>query len=135
MKTYDKLTRNEFKVIGMDVEPVFKFSANYLDAFDNIRKLYENDVCLALANDSGIPPLTPSMINLELGMFDLLMNAGAEKTKFNGADALKISTINSAISMGLDDEFGSIEVGKTADLVILAGDPLGACCKSSYKWL
>jgi cytosine/adenosine deaminase-related metal-dependent hydrolase len=32
--------------------------------------------------------------------------------------------INSARSLGLEEEFGSIESGKTADLMILDGDPL-----------
>jgi imidazolonepropionase-like amidohydrolase len=124
LKTYEKLTRNEFKVVGMDMAPTFKFSANYLDAFDNIRKLYESDVCLALANDSGIPPLTPAMIRLELDMFELLLNMESGEKRFGGADALKISTLNSARSMGLEDEFGSIQTGKIADLAVVEGDPL-----------
>jgi imidazolonepropionase-like amidohydrolase len=48
----------------------------------------------------------------------------SERQPFSGADAVQIATINSARSMGLEAEFGSIESGKTADLVILDGDPL-----------
>jgi imidazolonepropionase-like amidohydrolase len=35
-----------------------------------------------------------------------------------------VATINSAVSMGLESDFGSIEPEKTADLAILNGDPL-----------
>lgn len=39
-------------------------------------------------------------------------------------DALAAITLNPARIFGLDDRFGSIEVGKEADLVIWSGDPL-----------
>jgi len=39
-------------------------------------------------------------------------------------DALAAITINPARIFGLDDRFGSIEVGKEADLVVWSGDPL-----------
>jgi imidazolonepropionase-like amidohydrolase len=40
------------------------------------------------------------------------------------ADAIRIGTINGAQAMGIDDQHGSIEVGKAADLLIVNGDPL-----------
>ena len=40
------------------------------------------------------------------------------------ADVFRIATLNSARAMGLDDELGSIEDGKLADLVIVRGNPL-----------
>ena len=40
------------------------------------------------------------------------------------ADVFRIATLNSARAMGLDDELGSIEEGKIADLVIVRGNPL-----------
>lgn len=39
-------------------------------------------------------------------------------------DAIKAMTINPAITLGIDDKVGSIEVGKDADIVIWDGDPL-----------
>lgn len=41
------------------------------------------------------------------------------------AAALRAATINGARAMGLGDRLGSVEVGKWADLVVVAGDPLG----------
>ncbi len=38
--------------------------------------------------------------------------------------ALEAITINPAKMLGIDDQLGSIEVGKTANLVVLSGDPL-----------
>lgn len=39
-------------------------------------------------------------------------------------DAIKAMTINPAITLGIDDKVGSIEIGKDADIVIWDGDPL-----------
>ncbi len=40
-------------------------------------------------------------------------------------EALKTATISSAQSLGMDKDIGSLEVGKLADLVVLANDPTG----------
>ena len=39
-------------------------------------------------------------------------------------DAIKMATINSAELLGIDDQLGSIEVGKLADIIAVKGDPL-----------
>ena len=39
-------------------------------------------------------------------------------------EALQMATINSATLLDLQDELGSIEPGKLADLIVLSGDPL-----------
>jgi len=43
---------------------------------------------------------------------------------FTAADILRTATIQSARSMGVETQFGSIQPGKIADLVVLEGDPL-----------
>ena len=69
-------------------------------------------------------PCTPAMVDIELLMFDHVLKGKPDGKQLSGAEAVKIATINSARSLGLEEEFGSIETGKTADLVILDGDPL-----------
>ena len=39
-------------------------------------------------------------------------------------DAIKIATLNSAKYIGVDNDLGSIEVGKIADMVILNKNPV-----------
>ncbi|MGI9204243.1 MAG: amidohydrolase family protein, partial [Woeseiaceae bacterium] len=50
---------------------------------------------------------------------ELLVRAG-----FSTIDAIRAATINPAIFLGQENEFGSIESGKVADLVLLDADPL-----------
>jgi imidazolonepropionase-like amidohydrolase len=49
---------------------------------------------------------------------ELLVEAG-----FSPVEAIKIATLNGAVYLGRDGQIGSIAVGKTADLVVMKGDP------------
>src|SRR6202000_3188940 len=48
---------------------------------------------------------------------ELLTQAG-----FSPIEAIRIATYNGAKALGLESRIGSIEVGKAADLVVIAGD-------------
>ncbi len=49
---------------------------------------------------------------------ELLVEAG-----FSPTEAIKVSTLNGAMYLGRDKTIGSVEVGKNADLFMVAGDP------------
>lgn len=42
---------------------------------------------------------------------------------FTPLQAIKIATLNGATALGLDKTIGSIEAGKSADILIIDGDP------------
>jgi imidazolonepropionase-like amidohydrolase len=45
---------------------------------------------------------------------------------FTPLEAIRVATLNGAISLGRDRTIGSIAVGKQADLMLVAGDPSAA---------
>ena len=51
--------------------------------------------------------------------YELLVEAG-----FTPVQVVQIMTLNGAKILGVDDELGSIAVGKLADLVVIRGDPI-----------
>jgi imidazolonepropionase-like amidohydrolase len=50
---------------------------------------------------------------------ELLVEVGG----FTPLEAIKVATLNGAIALGFDKEIGTIEVGKSADVLIIDGDP------------
>jgi imidazolonepropionase-like amidohydrolase len=50
-------------------------------------------------------------------------------------EALATVTINPAKQLGIDDKVGSIEVGKSADLVLFDGHPLSNYSKALKVWI
>ena len=44
---------------------------------------------------------------------DLFLNKTSGKDIFSGVDAVRMATINGAECMGIENDFGTIEVGKT----------------------
>jgi imidazolonepropionase-like amidohydrolase len=80
---------------------------------ESIRKAVEAGVQVAMGTDSGVTPHGENLRELEL-MADLGMTPG---------QALIATTLTAARLMGLDDELGSIEPGKRADVVMVQGDP------------
>jgi imidazolonepropionase-like amidohydrolase len=46
-----------------------------------------------------------------------------ESDGFTPIEAIKIATLNGAVALGFDKTIGTIEIGKSADLIIIDGDP------------
>jgi imidazolonepropionase-like amidohydrolase len=125
MNGYKMCTSGKPKMLGIiDMSEMLggAFPA-WLALFENFRLLYEQGARMATGNDT-LPPCTPAMMGLELLLFDHVLKNDPDREPFSGAEAVKIATFNSAETMGFEKEFGSIEAGKTADLMILDGDPL-----------
>lgn len=83
-------------------------------SFDTVRALWEGGVPLALTMDHPVVPV--GYLPTAAGY--------AVKAGLPYEEALKAITINPAKILGIDDRYGSIEVGKMADLVLWSGDPL-----------
>ena len=79
--------------------------------------LAEAGVMLVAGSDAGIFTNIPGVsLHDEL---DLLVESG-----LTPASALRAATLNAAMAMGLESEFGGIEIGRRADLILVNGDPL-----------
>ncbi len=66
-----------------------------------------------MGTDSGVTPHGENLRELEI-MAELGMTPG---------QALQATTLTAAELMGLQDELGSLEAGKRADVVVVQGDP------------
>jgi imidazolonepropionase-like amidohydrolase len=78
------------------------------------RHAVEAGVRIAMGTDSGVTPHGRNLRELAL------MVAGG----MSPAAALEATTRSAAQLLGVDDELGTIEEGKVADLVVVTGDPL-----------
>jgi imidazolonepropionase-like amidohydrolase len=82
-----------------------------------VAQLHEADVPIMAGTDTPIGLLTPGF-SLHLEM-EMLVRAG-----LTPQEALVSATLRPAQFFGLEDEMGSIEVGKSSDLVLLNANPL-----------
>jgi imidazolonepropionase-like amidohydrolase len=81
--------------------------------------LYTAGVPILIGTDTGVDGCVPSHIHRDI---ELLVEAG-----MSSYDALKAGTKNAGLSvrrMGKEGNFGTIEVGNRADLVLLENNPL-----------
>ncbi len=78
---------------------------------ENIRKIDAAGGVVALGTDQSSGPATHREM-------ELLVQAGIKPL-----EVLKIATHNAARLLGKEDELGSVEAGKFADLVLLSADP------------
>ncbi|MBI5934826.1 MAG: amidohydrolase family protein [Chloroflexi bacterium] len=94
------------------------YPARINEMFLNVtRILHEHGVKFILGTDTNNPYLVPGASLFD--ELDYLVEAG-----FSPYEALETGTRNAAEAMGKSDEFGTIEVGKRADLILLENNPL-----------
>ena len=81
-----------------------------------IRLLHDRGGLVVTGTDAVIPVITPGWaLHREL---QNLVDAG-----LTPLEALRAGTLDAATALGLDADRGSLEPGKRADLIVLAGDP------------
>ena len=83
---------------------------------ESVKKAYEKGIQIALGADAGTPFNYHSNTAYEMELLARL--------DISNMDILKMATINSARCVGVEKDYGSIEVGKQADLVCLNENPL-----------
>ncbi|HIH97700.1 MAG TPA: amidohydrolase family protein [Thermoplasmata archaeon] len=82
----------------------------------SFKKALENNIKIAMGTDAGSPNNHHGDNSVELSL--MVKNGMSE------LQAVRAATINAAELLGLSDQIGSIEAGKTADLIIVKGNPL-----------
>jgi len=80
---------------------------------DAVRRAHEGGVKIAFGTDSGV-----SKHGDNAKEFELMVAAG-----MTPEEAIISATINAADALGLSDQIGTLEVGKSADLIGVSGDP------------
>lgn len=83
---------------------------------ESVKKAYDKGIQIALGTDAGTPFNYHNNTAYEMELLARL--------NIPNMDILKIATINSAKCVGVEKDYGSIEVGKQADLVCLNENPL-----------
>ena len=84
---------------------------------ENLKAVSDAGIPIAMGTDIGGQDLLPHGRNVE--ELALLVDAGMP-----ASDALVAGTLGAARCIGLENEIGSIERGKVADLIAVEGDPL-----------
>jgi imidazolonepropionase-like amidohydrolase len=112
------------KMVAKDiyVTPTFTVYRNYhapiATCVSNLRNFVEQGGQVALGNDYGGGP---SEFELGIPMYEI------EQMSMAGMTPLQIivaSTKNAAIVSGIEDQVGTLEAGKIADVLVVSGDPL-----------
>jgi imidazolonepropionase-like amidohydrolase len=116
MKIWEKRMNNNSKEV---IEIVDKYGANNYESLKTIvLNLYNSNAKLIAGTDAGnLSFLIPGYaLHQELK----IMN----EIGIPPYDVLKMATINAALAMNKEAEFGTVEIGKRADLLLLNANPL-----------
>ena len=84
-----------------------------------------------ILTSKSLKKLTDAGVKINLGAHGQLQGLGAhwelwmlQQGGMTNLEALRCATINGAISLGMDEQLGSIKPGKLADLIVLDKNPL-----------
>ena len=80
----------------------------------SVKKAYPAGVKIAFGTDAGV-----SKHGKNADEFEMLVKFGMPPV-----EAIKAATVNAADLLGLSNEVGTVEPGKSADIIAVAGDPL-----------
>ena len=86
--------------------------------YDGLVRAAQAGVTIVFGTDAGSPAVGHDVVAPEL---KFMVKLGVVK---DNLDAIRSATIKAAALSGLDARIGSLEAGKAADLIVVAGDPV-----------
>lgn len=115
---YDKITSQAYQD-ELKNSPLFETNIKaFQTSLKNVKRVYDAGIPVAFGTDSGAMFLRAQGFSEHLEL-QLLVEAGLTPNQ-----AITIATKNAAKAIGIDKDFGTLEVGKTADFLILDANPL-----------
>jgi len=84
----------------------------------HLKNFFERGGIVAMGTDRGAMGRVDASMPVE--QFQRMMRSGMD-----AMSVIVASTRNAALACGIEDEVGTLEIGKFADLLVVAGDPLG----------
>ncbi|MCC9138885.1 amidohydrolase family protein [Pontibacter silvestris] len=87
-------------------------------ALNNLKKMYEAGIKVTMGTDSGAQPIRAQGFSEHLEL-QLMTEAGLTPLQ-----AITIVTRNGAELLKIDDEYGTLQIGKKANFVVLGGNPV-----------
>lgn len=102
-------------------EENLKRQSEYLNGLEammaaNLKRVHEAGIPIALSTDAGNPGTIHG-----ISIYDEL--EAMQEAGLSPADIIPMATRNGAMAMDRADDFGTLEVGKMADLIVLEKDP------------
>jgi len=114
---YEMITSEKYQ---NDLKNSPNFTKN-MKAFEiakqNLKKVFDAGILVAMGTDSGAMPLRAQGFSEHLEL-QLMTEAGLTPIQ-----ALTVATKNSAKALKIDKDFGTLEAGKTADFIVVDGNP------------
>ena len=110
------------KLRGKKPSPASGMSSNPERRFEILRDMWDRGVKFVTGMDSG-------MSNANFSDFPYIPEVMVKEMKISPMEALICATKTSADCLGLSNQIGTLEEGKSADILVINGDPLADITK------
>lgn len=115
--TYQMITDTAYRRKIRESAGYQRSKAAFETALKNVYKIHKAGIPVALGTDSGASAVRAQGFSEHLEL-ELLVQAG-----FTPLEAITAGTLNAARALRVDGRYGTLAVGKVADLLILQADP------------
>ena len=120
------VTLMEMTFIKNNDELVLKAAAAQEKVRRAVRTAIEAGVRMAVGTDTGCPYTGPDTCAFATELYIYQVSG------MDPLEVLSCATLRGAQLLGIEQQTGSLEVGKQADLVLIDGDPLSDICDTKY---
>ena len=110
------------KLRGKSPSPASGMASNPERRFEILRDMWDRGVKFVTGMDSG-------MANANFDDFPYIPEVMVKEMKISPIDALICATRTSAECLGMSNQIGTLEIGKSADILVVNGDPLADITK------
>ena len=105
------------KIRGKKPSPASGMASNPERRFEILRDMWDRGIKFVTGMDSG-------MANANFDDFPYIPEVMVKEMKITPMEALVCATKTSAECLGLSDQIGTLQKGKSADILVVNGDPL-----------